>query len=215
MNSFQILYVLWLLLGLHSCCEESSLPTSIKQWCQCTKGSELTCQGLESTKVLQVLDNDIYNPYDTTVALHITKSEKLQCLDPSHLRGFAQLRTLSVTFSGLKTLICAHSKGQFEAPLSSLNLKNNSLTQLKSQDFTALHKSLTELNLSQNFIGYIPGRFFEKMTVLRKLDLSNNKLNEDLKPNVFLTLPPSLQSLDISSKYYITARDDERMRARA
>jgi len=199
MKSLQILYVLWLLIGLHSCCEESSLPAS----CQCSN-KVLTCKGLESTKILQVPEasaNDIQapvNPYEKTVALHLKECPKITCLDPSHLRGFSQLRTLSVTLSGLKTFICANAQRSQFPPLRSLNLKNNSLTQLKSEDFASMRQSLTELNLSQNYISHIPSRFFAGMSVLKRLDLSSNQLNEDLKPSVFLTLPSSLQRLDVS-----------------
>ena len=201
MKSLQILYVLWLLIGLHSCCEESSLPAS----CQCSN-KVLTCKGLESTKILQVPEasaNDIQapvNPYEKTVALHLKECPKITCLDPSHLRGFSQLRTLSVTLSGLKTFICANAQRSQFPPLRSLNLKNNSLTQLKSEDFASMRQSLTELNLSQNYISHIPSRFFAGMSVLKRLDLSSNQLNEDLKPSVFLTLPSSLQRLDVSGK---------------
>ena len=60
---------------------------------------------------------------------------------------------------------------------------------------------LQELILKNNEIQHIPARFFAHMQQLKVLDLSNNKLDEFLKPSVFKTLPAHLSSLDISSEY--------------
>ena len=60
---------------------------------------------------------------------------------------------------------------------------------------------LQVLNLTENAIQHIPARFFAPMKKLTVLDLSNNKLDEKLKDNVFKTLPAAhLSYLDISSE---------------
>ena len=59
---------------------------------------------------------------------------------------------------------------------------------------------LQELNLTKNAIQHIPAKFFAHMQKLKVLDLSDNKLDERVKPSVFKTLTAHLSYLDISSK---------------
>ena len=69
-------------------------------------------------------------------------------------------------------------------------------------DLTRLGSTqLRTLNVSHNKIDHIESRLFAQFTQLISLDLSNNHLNENLKPSVFENLPRGLKYLDISSKF--------------
>ena len=83
-----------------------------------------------------------------------------------------------------------------------LDLSNNSISELMD-DLTSLTQ-LRTLNVSHNKIDQIESRLFAQFSQLISLDLSNNHLNEKLKPSVFESLPKGLNYLDISSKYLPT-----------
>ena len=62
--------------------------------------------------------------------------------------------------------------------------------------------NLRELNVSGNSISDLSPEQFRGLADLNTLDLSSNKLNEDLGPASFSTLPSSITYLDISSENY-------------
>ena len=61
---------------------------------------------------------------------------------------------------------------------------------------------LRELNLSGNAIDNLAPKLFQDLKNLIILDLSSNKLDQNLSPAAFSTLPTSIKHLDISSKNF-------------
>lgn len=95
------------------------------------------------------------------------------------------------------------SVGYFKK-LSSLNLSFNTINPLSLTQLGFISQSLETLDLSGNHLKYIPA-VFAQLSVLKTLNLSNNKLsNSETKPlteeMVFSSLGyvPNLKSLDLS-----------------
>ena len=192
----------------YGCEPENQLPQNLRQFCICRTSNILVCKGIKNSAVFHTSKsrNDISidsNPFQSTQELFIEDSPTLDCLNPKDFVGFQSLNSLSVISSGLKTLYCHHQEKQNDdgfknQQLLHLDLSNNSISEL--MDLTSLTQ-LRTLNVSHNKIDQIESRIFAQFTQLISLDLSNNHLNENLKPSVFESLPKGLNYLDISSKY--------------
>ncbi len=198
-------------------CDHLELPTGLARKCQCENYYSLTCKGLNSTLAfstsLERSMNDISVNTDklayslgTITNLVITDSN-LKCVDLGDLASFANLKQLAVKSARLRNLWCHHHKAsdgeakKFLKGLDELDLTDNKLTSLTSQDLSGL-PSLSALNVSGNLLSSLSPDLFSGMSTLAKLDLSNNKLNRHLKPSVLTTLPSSVRYLDISSEYF-------------
>ena len=198
------------------CEPENQLPQNLRQLCICRTSKILVCKGIKNSAVfhtsksrndISMVSNSNTNPFQLTEKLFIEDSPTLDCLNPKDFVGFQSLNSLSVISSGLKTLYCHHQEKQNDdgfknQQLLHLDLSNNSISDLIMDDLTRLGVTqLRTLNVSHNKIDHIESRLFAQFTQLISLDLSNNHLNENLKPSVFENLPRGLKYLDISSKY--------------
>ena len=130
--------------------------------------------------------------------------------------SFSSLRMLSVTNSGVAKLVVAETSAASETvrgakaaartqtrnhlSLESLDLSRNLLTELDEVVLGEYGSHLKELNVSHNSIHRL-GPVFEGLTKLEVLDLSANRLDEDIDSAVFTNLPKSIKYLDISSEF--------------
>ena len=205
------------------CEPENQLPQNLRQLCICRTSKILVCKGIKNSAVfhtsksrndISMVSNSNTYPFQLTEKLFIEDSPTLDCLNPKDFVGFQSLNSLSVISSGLKTLYCHNNQenkkqnggggsGFYKNQLlHHLDLSNNSISDLIMDDLTRLGVTqLRTLNVSHNKIDHIESRLFAQFTQLISLDLSNNHLNENLKPSVFENLPRGLKYLDISSKY--------------
>ena len=85
-------------------------------------------------------------------------------------------------------------------PLVSLDLSRNELTELDEAVLGEYGAHLKALNVSHNSIRRLRP-VFGGMTELEVLDLSDNRLDEDIDSTVFTDLPESIKYLDISSEF--------------
>ena len=86
-------------------------------------------------------------------------------------------------------------------PLASLDLSRNSLTEVGEAVLGEYGARLRALNVSHNSIRRLRP-VFGALTELEVLDLSDNRLDEDIDSTVFTSLPESIKYLDISSEFH-------------
>jgi Leucine-rich repeat (LRR) protein len=187
-------------------CEQGNLPNSLSHLCHCNM-TQLSCKNLNSSEVfvlkgkslndISSFGEEVQNPFEFITALQIQDSN-LNCLNADHFKAFASLKGLTVVQSGLGAFLC-QGNTVLTAGLESLNLSRNKLKTLTSESIEGLIK-LRVLIVSYNEISRLPSRIFASLQRLEVLDLSNNRLDEDLKASVFKSLPSSINQLDISSK---------------
>jgi Leucine-rich repeat (LRR) protein len=120
-------------------------------------------------------------------------------IDVLRLQDFALLKRLQhlrVTRSKVRTVV-GLQQGQLHE-LHGLDLSENNIAVL-DENVSNLNQ-LRSLNLSRNFIQNVTAPF-ERMENLEELDLSSNRLSSSLNPQVLISLPRQLKTLDIWSKY--------------
>ena len=223
--------VVTLMLMLVSASQQCSyLPDPLQKACVCSQtsgGLKLTCKGVRELSVFQdsgsnsesVESNSISNFEDVSEQWEKEKASVVEieikeggfkCANLHSFNGFRSLSRLSITGSKLSRLgRCSNHENSVVHPSETdlsfnliwFNVAENSIRQVIASDLPPF-KMLQHFNLSGNSISHIEP-IFAKMTNLQSLDLSSNKLDENMDPAVFKTLPlQSLSSVDISSELF-------------
>ena len=142
------------------------------------------------------------------------KDGAISTVEMRDFSSFWSLRTLSVTNSSVDKLVgrgtsedeavngakaAARTQTTGRISLDTLDLSQNHLTELDEAVLSEYGSDLKELNVSHNSIHRLRP-VFEGLKELQVLDLSANRLDEDIDSTVFTHLPKSINYLDISSK---------------
>ena len=204
MNPWKWIFLFCCIFGQNFGCQRDKLPKNLRQLCICMSSTKLVCKNIDhSSAVFQTstsindITSDGTNPFQFITELVIEDSTfKSQCLNPEDFSDFETLNTLSVINSGLSTFLCNSEA----LPLSQLKVLDLSRNHIRNLDVSSLSSQLVSLNVSHNLIQQLGPSYFAHFSHLVTLDLSNNKLNENVDPTIFKSLPKSLKHLDISSK---------------
>ncbi|TRY68648.1 hypothetical protein TCAL_07683 [Tigriopus californicus] len=203
------------------------LPNPLSESCICSElepgpngdegGVELACKRLNSTDTFnldsssqpeEVETNDINDIHSNRAQnFHellrqnlkeiLIRDSDLKVLKLSDFSVYPNLRKLSVVQSSVMKV----DNSVLLPNLVTLDLSGNKL-RFFALDFQRLPR-LQGLNLSHNAIQDMEPKWHE--TRLITLDLSSNHFDEDIKPQIFTSLPATLQSLDISDNEWICA----------
>ena len=143
----------------------------------------------------------------------LIKDGAVSTIDMRDFSSFRSLRSLSITNSSVAKLVVtsadetvsgakAAARTQPGSPiaLETLDLSRNHLTELDEVVLGEYGSHLKELNVSHNALRQLRP-VFEGLTKLEVLDLSANRLDENIDSTVFTNLPKSIKYLDISSKF--------------
>ena len=143
----------------------------------------------------------------------LIKDGAVSTIDMRDFSSFRSLRSLSITNSSVAKLAVtnadetvsgakAAARTQPGSPiaLEILDLSRNHLTELDEVVLGEYSSHLKELNVSHNSLRQLRP-VFERLTKLEVLDLSANRLDENIDSSVFTNLPKSIKYLDISSKF--------------
>lgn len=120
-----------------------SLSPSLESSCSCrTVGQDLAlvCTGLNSTLALASVRE---------VSVLTVSQANLPCLHLAHIQAMG-LRQLTVTRSGLNTILCPGSDFSALPSLTSLDLSYNNLSSLEQSALRSLPSSLTYLDITEN-----------------------------------------------------------------
>ena len=151
----------------------------------------------------------------------LIKDGAISTIEMRDFSSFGSLRILSVTNSSVAKLVVtgtstssaggetvsggATAAARTTRPsglvsLETLDLSRNHLTELDEVVLGEYGSHLKELNVSHNSIHRLRP-VFGGLAKLEVLDLSANRLDEDIDSTVFTNLPKSIKYLDISSKF--------------
>ena len=149
----------------------------------------------------------------------LIKDGTISTIEMRDFSSFGSLRILSVTNSSVAKLVVtetssaggetvgggATAAARTTRPrglisLETLDLSRNHLTELDEVVLGEYGSHLKELNVSHNSIHRLRP-VFGGLAKLEVLDLSANRLDEDIDSTVFTNLPKSIKYLDISSKF--------------
>jgi len=176
--------------------DDCGFPTPIPTTCKC-QARVLECSGLNSTSELK----NLVSPSIHSLHIH---SSHLQCLNLHDFAGLENLKELKVSSSELEKLChqehhkVRHSKSRrLLHHLEKLDLSNNRLHKFeKKLKFGAL----LYLNLSHNHLTTLPSAFPVHLEIL---DVGNNRLSENVDKDTFLSLPPSIQFINIAGNPWL------------
>ena len=135
----------------------------------------------------------IYPP-DTVAYFNFSKNNALFLKCPTI--GIRSLRVLDASYCYGKTFHVDTFKKRYTPNLEQLSVRGNQLN--NSYDFPEIFSEATtlkELDLSQNYIRFLPNNSFEHLINLRKLDLSNNLLKDT---DIIISSMLNLNLLDLS-----------------